>query len=276
MEDNIMSLPGVYAEQAAVEWYDIAFDWRRDTEADFVEICLREFGRKTEGAVLDLACGGGQFLLEMQNIGWRVAGVDLSSQMIDRARRRLSGPCALESADMSEFTLDETFDVATCWLDSLPYLRSNREIISQLQCVARVLTGSGLYLVDMGFSCWADPMWQGGQEDRRPDSYEGWSAVRGGTEVYHDGWCGPPYDGLAHLCTEYLHFRVTDLPTGETTERTFDSWKRALHPQEFAALVSASNAFEVVEWFSGSFTLDETLQASDGRGRGLVLLRRRG
>jgi SAM-dependent methyltransferase len=271
-----VSLSSAYVDEAAVEWYDIAFDWRRDKEADFAETCLREFGRRTKGAVVDLACGGGHFLREMQDRGWRVAGVDLSSQMIDRARKRLSAPCTLELAHMSDFTLGEAFDMATCWLDSLPYLRSNDEIIGHLQCVARVLTGGGLYLVDMGFSCWADPMWQGRHGQWRPDGYEGWCARRGDTEVYHDGWYGPPCDGLAHLCTEYLHFRVTDLGTRIVTERTHTAWKRALHPQEFAALVSASNMFEVVEWFAGSFALNQTLQSTDGRGRGIVLLRKRG
>jgi SAM-dependent methyltransferase len=268
-------ISSAYADEAVVEWYDIAFDWRRDKEADFVEACLREFGKKTEGGVLDLACGGGQFLLEMQRRGWRVAGVDLSPQMIDRARRRVTGPCILELADMSEFALSEAFDVATCWLDSLPYLQSNEEIVRHLQCVGRVLTGDGLYLVDMGFSSWADSMWTASQDDWRPHSYEGWCSTRGETEVYHDGWYGPPCNGLAHLCTEYLHFRVRDLSTGTSTERTFGAWKRSLHPQELAALVSASNVFEVVEWFSGSFALDQTLKDKGGRGRGLVLLRKR-
>jgi SAM-dependent methyltransferase len=269
-----VSLSSAYVDEAAVEWYDIAFDWRRDKEADFAETCLPAFGRKTQGAVLDLACGGGQFLHEMQQRGWRAAGVDLSPQMIHLARGRLGSACALETACISDFTLRRTFDIATCWSDSLCYLLSNEQIIRHLQCVGRVLASGGLYLVDIGFGRWADPMWHARQDDWRPDFSGGWRAERGQVEVYHDGCDGPPCDGLAHVCTEYMYFRATDVSSSGITERTCTAWKRALHPQEFAALVSASNVFEVVEWFSGSFTLDQTLQNSGGRGRGLVLLRK--
>jgi SAM-dependent methyltransferase len=264
-----------YLDATAVEWYDIAFDWRRDKEADFAETCLQAFGRKTQGAVLDLACGGGQFLHEMQQRGWTPAGVDLSPQMIHLARRRLGNACALETACISDFTFRRTFDVATCWSDSLCYLLSNDQIIRHLQCVGQVLESGGLYLVDIGFSRWAEAIWHARQDDWRPDFSTGWRAARGQLEVYHDGCDGPPCDGLTHVCTEYLHFRVTDLSAETTTERTFTAWKRALHPQEFAALVSASDGFDVVEWFSGTFSLGQTLESTHGRGRGLVLLRKR-
>jgi hypothetical protein len=196
--------------------------------------------------------------------------------MIRLARERLGCACPLEVSCMTRFTLTGVFDLATCWLDSLPYLLSNEDITSHLERVAGVLTEGGLYLVDIGFSHWADPMWHVRPEDWRPDSYGGWRAQRRQLEVYHDGWDGPPCDGFAHVSTEYLHFRATDLASGSVVERTHTAWKRALHPQEFAALVLASRVFEVVEFFAGSFALDQTLQATDGRGRGLVLLRKRG
>jgi SAM-dependent methyltransferase len=267
--------PESYADETGAEFYDIAFDWRRDEEADFAEACVERFGARNVGALLDLACGGGQFLAEMQQREWRVAGVDISPHMVERARGRLGGEYTLEVACMSRFRLRGSFDIATCWLDSVTYLLTNEDIIRHLQRVARVLTAGGLYLLDLGFGRWADPMWREPEADWRPDFSNGWSASRGNVGVYHDGCDGPPCDPLLHTCTEYMYFRATDRDTGAVTERTYTARKRALHPQELAALACASEAFEVAEWLSGSFDLGKRLDSTAAAERGLVVLRKR-
>jgi SAM-dependent methyltransferase len=266
----------LYGDDGGAELYDIAFDWRRHEEADFAEACLRRYGPGGEGnALLDVACGGGQFLQEMHSRGWRVAGVDLSSAMIARARRRLPNEVPLEVACMSEFTLAGPFDIVTCWCDSVRYLLTNEAIIRHLQRVGRALKPGGVYVVDVGFSSWAHPMWCGAQAAWRPDFSGGWSASRGIVEVYHDGDDGPPCEAWPHLCTEYMYFRVSDRATGAVAERTYLTRKRALHPQEFAALVSASAAFECAAWFAGAMDLSQPFETTDGRGRALVVLRAR-
>lgn len=266
----------LYGDDGGAELYGIAFDWRRHEEADFAEACLRRYGPGCEGnALLDVGCGGGQFLEEMHSRRWRLAGVDLSPAMIARARRRLPKEVPLEVACMSEFALQGPFDIVTCWCNSLPYLLTNQEIIRHLQRVARVLTPGGVCVVDVGFNCWAHPMWHEPQGDWRPDFSGAWCATRGTVEVYHDGDDGPPCEARSHLCTEYMHFRVSDRATGAVTERTYATRKRALHPQEFAALVSASRAFECAAWFTGAMDLNQPFESTDGRGRALVVLRTR-
>ena len=266
---------GAYTDAVAARLYDVAFSWPRVREADFAEACLQSFGRRTEGTVLDLACGGGHFLLEMQQRGWRVAGVDISPQMLGLAHARLAKAPVLEAECMSCFQLTGPFDLVTCWSDSLTYLLSNDEIIRHLRAVAGVLSDKGVYLVDVGFGRWSDSMWCQPPEAWTPDFSHGWSVPSGETEVYHDGCDGPPCNGLSHLYTEYLHFRITDRASGLIREHTYTAWKRALHPQEFAALVSASAVFEVAAWFTGDMDLSQTLESADGRGRGLALLRKR-
>ena len=264
----------LYLDAAGVDLYDCVFGWRRDRELDFVEKCLDVYGHGRRGAVLDVACGAGRFLAEARARGWRVAGVDSSQRMIDLARARLRSDAQLIVASMADFAVTGRFDVATCWLDSMPYLHTNEEIISHFHCVASALKDGGLYLVDLGFSRWAEPFWYESDPNWEPELVDGWSVRCDDTEVYHDGCDGPPCDPLRHLATEYLYFRTTRSDSDESSDYCYTALKRALHPQEFAALVSASMAFEIVKWFTGDFDLDCTFDAASAKGRGLVLLRK--
>jgi SAM-dependent methyltransferase len=266
----------LYLDDTGATLYDIAFDWRRDRETDLAEACLSAFGVRSANVVLDIACGAGHFLQQMQQRGWQVAGVDASPAMIAQARERLgAGAVPLETTCMSRFTIAGPFDLVTCWYDSLPYLIANRDIIRHLRRVRRVLADGGVYLLDLGFSRWPDAMW--GQSDLQwqPDFSNGWSRSRGDITVYHDGCDGPPCDGMAHTCTEYMYFKATNTISGEVCEQTYTARKRALHPQEFAALVSAAGGFEIVRWLSGDYDLQKTLDHAGGRGRGIVVLRKR-
>ena len=264
----------LYLDDTGVDLYDCAFSWRRDRELDFVEKCLDVHGDGRRGAVLDVACGGGRFLEEARARGWRVAGVDSSERMIDSAKARLHGDAQLIVASMADFAATDQFDVATCWLDSMPYLHTNDEIVDHLRCVAGALKDGGLYLVDLGLSRWAEPFWHESDPDWKPEFADGWSVCCGDTEVYHDGCDGPPCDPVWHLATEYMYFRATRPDSDESSDHCYTALKRALHPQEFAALVSASMAFEIVEWFTGDFHIDRTLNAANAKGRALILLRR--
>ena len=260
-----------YNDEVGAALYDTAFGWPRTAEADFAEACVRAQGDRGAGALLDLACGSGRFLQEMQARGWHATGVDLNPRMLDQARAVLGEAARLEAACMSRFAAPGPFDLATCWFDSLTYLLTNDGIVRHLRRVAHALAPAGLYLVDLGFSVWADPIWHDPLPQWQPEFAEGWTIVGGAAEVYHDGCDGPPCDALAHTYTEYLHFRRTDVATGAVGEHTYRACKRALHPQEFAALVAASGVLEIAGWFTGDLDLRRAF--TSGRERGLVVLR---
>jgi len=264
----------LYLDEIGITLYDIAFNWQRNTEADFLEKCVDAYGSGAKGTVLDIACGTGKFLQEVSARGWTVAGVDYSAQMVNLARARLSSETQLVVADMSDFAVTGRFDVATSWLDSLTYLRTNEDIISHFHCVARTLKDGGLYLLDISFSRWAGHFWWKQAHDWKPDFSNGWSMSHEDITVYHDGCDGPPCDFVGHLATEYMYFRTTNRDSGKVDEYCYTTLKRALHPQEFAALVSASDVFDLVMWFR-DFDFAQTLDVTDGKGRGLVLLAKR-
>lgn len=69
-------------------WYDLLYrDKDYAAEVDFVGRCLRDHGTSS-GKLLDLGCGTGVHAIEFARRGWNVAGVDLSQDMIARAKAR--------------------------------------------------------------------------------------------------------------------------------------------------------------------------------------------
>ncbi|WP_027528528.1 class I SAM-dependent methyltransferase [Bradyrhizobium sp. Ec3.3] len=76
----------VFADYAP--WYDLLYrDKDYAAEVDFVEGRLRDHG-VASGKLLDLGCGTGVHAIEFARRGWDVAGIDLSADMIAKAKTR--------------------------------------------------------------------------------------------------------------------------------------------------------------------------------------------
>lgn len=109
----------LYAELSA--YYDLFC-----AEVNYTEQCA--FARRafslfaSSGGMdyLDLACGSGQHLLEMQRYGFVPNGLDNSRAMLDLAAQRC--PSAhLQLCDLAAFEQVASFDLITCFLYSIHY-----------------------------------------------------------------------------------------------------------------------------------------------------------
>ncbi len=93
----------------------------RGREAAYVHSLIA--GRRPNAAtVLELACGTGAILEHLQR-DYDVVGLDASQRMLDIATRRVP-QARLICEDMTNFDLDETFDVVLCVFDSINHLVS--------------------------------------------------------------------------------------------------------------------------------------------------------
>ena len=107
---------------------------------------LRLLGASFEkGSVVDCGMGPGRLLVELARSGWSVAGVDLSGEMVARARARLP-----ESADrLVQGSIEslpfpsKSFDAAVA-TGVLEYVEDVPRALSE---VSRVLRPSGLFVV---------------------------------------------------------------------------------------------------------------------------------
>lgn len=102
--------------------------------------------------VLDLACGTGRMTTELAGRGYEMIGADLSSDMLDRARKRADSAgldILFICQDMRAIELYGTVDAVVCCLDSVNYLTDTSGLSACFKGVSRYLSPGGLFLFDV-------------------------------------------------------------------------------------------------------------------------------
>lgn len=139
-----------------MEWYEVAFDriypivyeHRNDDEAELV---LDAFGDLIAGRVpvLDLACGGGRYMVSAGKRGMYTWGVDLSDFLLSEAAQRNELAGRLVRGDMRRLPFrDAIFGAVLNMFTSFGYFEVDMDNLLVLREVSRVLKGGGLLLMD--------------------------------------------------------------------------------------------------------------------------------
>jgi SAM-dependent methyltransferase len=104
----------------------------------------------TRAKVLDIACGTGGLAVELAKSGHSVYGLDISPQMIRKAKSKSMGLSAIafEVQDMREFSVPDHFDLVVCAFDSVNYLLDPGAVRQTFLRVAEALRDSGLFAFD--------------------------------------------------------------------------------------------------------------------------------
>jgi SAM-dependent methyltransferase len=109
-----------------------------------------------ERRVLDLACGTGAAALVFAQAGCQVVGVDRSAAMLEQARQKTStvrGNLTLLQTDMRDLESvplpAHSFDLVTCFFDSLNYLLDDSDLQRVCAGVATVLKPGGFFIFDL-------------------------------------------------------------------------------------------------------------------------------
>lgn len=101
-----------------------------------------------QGPLLDLACGTGRHIKELEELGYRVAGCDLSYVLL-RTGLRLHGPMFVTRADMRELPFrDSVFASLVNFFTSFGYFsdeEDNRKVVREM---SRVLRKGAPFLFD--------------------------------------------------------------------------------------------------------------------------------
>jgi len=220
------------------DFCDVAYDWDRKPECDFIERCIGKYSDAEGRSILDMACGTGIHLMEFARRGYEVAGIDAKKEMADfvlkkAAAEGLEVKCA--QADMKRFDTGRRFGCAICMLDSFRYLLTDEDILSHLKSVAASLEDGGLYVIDL---------WM--PEDDRIGGWEDlcWIQERGNIRVdaryiQH----GETFNPEEKTFDDELIFKVTGPSVDSTVASRAKT--RVLLFTEFRKLAGKSGLFEL-------------------------------
>ncbi|MFA6918515.1 MAG: class I SAM-dependent methyltransferase [Patescibacteria group bacterium] len=99
---------------------------------------------------LDLACGTGNISKILNDLGFKVIGIDQSQTMLKVARHKLPTAEFIE-ADLRDFKIDNinSVNLATCFYDSLNYLLTDEDLIKALKNIYANLADRSIFVFDI-------------------------------------------------------------------------------------------------------------------------------
>jgi SAM-dependent methyltransferase len=96
--------------------------------------------------VLEMACGTGTILKGLSD-EFEVAGLDLSQEMIEIARKKLPHK-DIRAGDMTSFNFNSSFDVVLCVFDSINHLLKWEDWVATFDRARAHLNEGGLFIFD--------------------------------------------------------------------------------------------------------------------------------
>lgn len=197
------------------------------------------------GALLDVGCAAGEFLLEARSAGWRVAGVEMNPDVARKTAELLGAP--VTSGPVEDVPINGSFDVITLWatLEHLPNPRAT------LEKLARHLSPQGILVVFVpNLDSW---------ESRIARKY--WPHLDVPRHLYH--FTPHTLAALAHACG----FDILSLTTPRTS-LAVSHWPAALLRRYYPRPSKAQSALHTLT--RPAAALLDALAASRGRGHSIL------
>ena len=131
-------------DEMGIYWAEIADKNQTEQQINFLKTQL-----KSDGYVLDLACGTGRHSIPLSEAGYGLVGLDVSTKLLRIAKHRHKKVDVVRG-DMRFLPFKpQTFKAAISMDTSFGYLPSEADDISSLFEVQRVLVQSGIFILDV-------------------------------------------------------------------------------------------------------------------------------
>jgi SAM-dependent methyltransferase len=148
-----MSVFGNYAR-----YYDLLYrDKDYVGEAQFIHRLIKTHAPNAQN-ILELGCGTGNHAVLLAKEGYKIHGVDLSQEMLQKADSRLSQlPPELASrlkfshGDICEVRLNQTFDVVISLFHVISYQTKNEDLLAAFATVKEHLKPGGIFIFDVWY-----------------------------------------------------------------------------------------------------------------------------
>lgn len=228
-------------------WTDY-YDLTQQGIAGDVDFYL-DMARQAGGKVLELGCGTGRISIPLAQAGIEVTGLDLSSDMLEKARAKASESgtgdnLRLMQGDMRNFQLEERFSLIMIPFRSFLHLLHIHEQMKALRCIRQHLAPGGKFVMNVFV-----PKIEHFVEEREKMSLRGTYRLESGEEVTM--WDYTRYDHFQQLAEVTRIYERCDV-NGVVTERVQGRFTlRYIYPAELHHLLRL-NGFKVLQRY-GSF-----------------------
>jgi SAM-dependent methyltransferase len=195
-------VPGIYDEP---EFYAAACAYR-DVPSE-VDALLRWWSLQHEGqrdrlprSVLELAAGPAEHARVLAARGVAATALDINPRMSAWAQAKATAAgqeLTVVTADMRDFTLPATFDLAITMLNSLCHLLTLDDLVAHLAAVSRHVAGGGLYIMELAHP--ADVL------SRNPRTISDWvTDLVDGSVTVRWGGTGDRIDPITQVTREHV------------------------------------------------------------------------
>ncbi|MDC0644465.1 methyltransferase domain-containing protein [Crocinitomicaceae bacterium] len=138
-----------FAEWFDTPYYHILYKNRDNHEARvFIKSLVDLLQLPEASSVLDLACGKGRHSITLNEFGYKVLGVDLSTQSIAHANQFSNSSLSFAVQDMREPIQSKKFDAVFNLFTSFGYFSSKHENEKVCQAMAQMLNSGGKLVID--------------------------------------------------------------------------------------------------------------------------------
>jgi SAM-dependent methyltransferase len=143
-----------YSEATAVAYNRLWGGYAQAFARATLGYCSTEGLSAASTSILDLGCGTGQLVRLVCDEGFCAVGLDKSPNMLHWARQNCSshimtGRARFVEADMSDFSIEETFNLVTSSYDAINHLANEHDLRSCFRSIADHLAADGLLVFDL-------------------------------------------------------------------------------------------------------------------------------
>jgi len=134
------------------QYYDLLYiDKDYEAEVDYLDGLIKQYG--TQGKkIIELGSGTGKHANLLSEKGYQVLGLERSPEMVDIANLTKATHVEFKVADITDFEVGKSFDIALSLFHVISYLTNNQSLIDTFINVNRHLNEGGLFIFDVWYS----------------------------------------------------------------------------------------------------------------------------
>ncbi|OGO79048.1 MAG: methyltransferase [Clostridiales bacterium GWB2_37_7] len=137
------------------EYYDMLMDdIDYNVWCSFIEEIFQIYGSQPHN-ILETACGTGNITIPMALKGYNLLGVDISEEMLTIAENKARSKklnIKFIKQNMTELTLNMSFDAVLCMCDGVNYIIEEDELYKYFSTVHHLLNTDGVFIFDISSS----------------------------------------------------------------------------------------------------------------------------